>query len=39
VNIDHILDSGFLLVVCLLYTLLAIHAGREIRRRREGVGS
>jgi hypothetical protein len=31
---DHILDSGFLLVVCLLHTLLAIHAGREIRRRR-----
>jgi hypothetical protein len=36
---DHILDSGFMLIVCALYTALAIHAGREIRRRREGVGS
>jgi hypothetical protein len=36
---DHILDSGFLLIVCALYTALALHAGREIRRRRAEVRS
>jgi hypothetical protein len=31
---DHLIDSSLLAIVCLLYAALAVHAGRQVRRKR-----
>jgi hypothetical protein len=31
---ERLIDSTFLTIVCLLYAALAVHAGRQVRRKR-----